>query len=95
MNDELGQVTALLTRMRRGDRQAAVAEVFDSAGGRLGSGFYSADSQIRVRLLAADPLRESAVGASAAGEGAPARPCVGVDYFERRLRADWHSPKLG
>ena len=51
-----------------GDRQAAVAEVFDSAGGRLGAGFYSADSQIRVRLLAADPLRESAVGASAAGE---------------------------
>ncbi|MDQ1347365.1 MAG: rRNA (cytosine1962-C5)-methyltransferase [Acidobacteriota bacterium] len=71
----------------RGDRQAAVAEVFDSAGGRLGSGFYSADSQIRVRLLAADPLRESAVGASAAGEGAPASPGVGVDYFERRLRA--------
>ena len=71
----------------RGDRQAAVAEVFDSAGGRLGSGFYSADSQIRVRMLAADPLRESAAGASAAGEGLPASAGVGVDYFERRLRA--------
>jgi 23S rRNA (cytosine1962-C5)-methyltransferase len=71
----------------RGDRQAAVAEVFDSAGGRLGSGLYSADSQIRVRMLAGDPLGESAGGASAAGEGRPASPGVGVDYFERRLRA--------
>jgi len=71
----------------RGDRQAAVAEVFDSAGGRLGSGFYSADSQIRVRMLAGDPLRVSAGGASAAGEGLPASAGVGVDYFERRLRA--------
>ena len=58
-----------------GDREAAVAEVFDSAGGRLGSGFYSAASQIRVRMLAGDPLR------------GPATPRVDADYFERQLRA--------
>ena len=52
------------------------------AGGRLGSGFYSAASQIRVRMLVGDPLREPAGGASAAGEGRPASPGVGVGYFE-------------
>ncbi len=55
-----------------GDPQAPVAEVFDSAGRRLGSGLYSAASQIRVRMLAGDPLRSGVVGAS---------------YFESRLRA--------
>ena len=58
-----------------GDREAAVAEVFDSAGGRLGSGFYSAGSQIRVRMLAGDPLHGSA------------GPGIDADYFERQLRA--------
>ncbi len=58
-----------------GDRAAAVAEVFDGEGGRLGSGFYSAASQIRVRMLAGDPLR------------GPASTRVDADYFERQLRA--------
>ena len=71
----------------RGDPQAAVAEVFDSTGARLGSGFYSAASQIRVRMLAGDPLRAPS---GAAGEALAAGAGVGaVDagYFEARLRA--------
>ena len=40
-----------------GDREASVAEVFAASGERLGAGFYSADSQIRVRMLASDPGR--------------------------------------
>jgi 23S rRNA (cytosine1962-C5)-methyltransferase len=61
-----------------GDREAAVASVFDAQGARLGSGFYSAASQIRVRMLAGDPLR-----------GSPSHAPAGVDsaYFESRLRA--------
>lgn len=59
----------------QGDREAAVAQVFDAAGTRLGAGLYSAASQIRVRMLAPDPERESAAGA------------VDAAYFERQLRA--------
>ena len=55
-----------------GDPQAPSAEVFDSSGRRLGSGFYSGASQIRVRMLAGDPLRAGAIDSS---------------YFEARLRA--------
>ncbi len=61
-----------------GDREAAVASVFDAQGARLGSGFYSSGSQIRVRMLAGDPL-----------SGSPSHAPAGVDaaYFEARLRA--------
>lgn len=71
-----------------GDRQAPAAEVFDSTGLRLGSGFYSAASQIRVRMLAGDPLRRRPDGADGAG-GAPG--AVDAAYLEARLRAadDW------
>ena len=62
----------------RGDRQAAVAEVFDSTGGRLGSGFYSATSQIRVRMLAYDPQRDLAASETIR---------ITADYFEERLRS--------
>lgn len=58
----------------RGDPQAPAAQVFDSAGRRLGSGFYSAASQIRVRMLAGDPLLNQPGNAVDAG------------YFEARLR---------
>ena len=47
----------------RGDPAAPAAEVFDSAGRRLGSGLYSAASQIRVRMLAGDPLLAGGVDA--------------------------------
>ncbi len=67
-----------------GDPQAAVAEVFDSAGARLGSGFYSAASQIRVRMLAGDPLRRPSGAAPAA---VTAIPGVDAGYFEARLLA--------
>lgn len=61
-----------------GDREAAVASVFDAQGARLGSGFYSSGSQIRVRMLAGDPL-----------SGSPSHAPAGVDaaYFAARLRA--------
>jgi 23S rRNA (cytosine1962-C5)-methyltransferase len=59
----------------QGDREAAVAQVFDASGARLGAGFYSAASQIRVRMLAPDPLRDAPGGV------------VDAAYFERRLRA--------
>ena len=61
-----------------GDREAAVASVFDAQGARLGSGFYSPGSQIRVRMLGGDPL-----------SGSPSHAPAGVDaaYFEARLRA--------
>ena len=61
-----------------GDRESAVASVFDAQGARLGSGFYSPASQIRVRMLAGDPL-----------QGFPSHAPAGVDaaYFEARLRA--------
>ena len=61
-----------------GDREAAVAEVFDSAGHRLGAGFYSAASQIRVRMLAHDPRRDGATAETTR---------LSADYFEARLRA--------
>ncbi|MEO8274671.1 MAG: class I SAM-dependent rRNA methyltransferase [Thermoanaerobaculia bacterium] len=47
-----------------GDPASAAAEVFAAGGRRLGSGFYSAESQIRVRMLAGDPLRAGAVDAA-------------------------------
>lgn len=59
----------------QGDREAAVAQVFDASGSRLGAGFYSAASQIRVRMLAPDPRSDSATGE------------VDLAYFEKRLRA--------
>lgn len=59
----------------QGDREAAVAQVFDASGARLGAGFYSAASQIRVRMLAPDPQRDAAGGV------------VDASYFERKLRA--------
>ena len=61
-----------------GDREAAVASVFDAQGARLGSGLYSPGSQIRVRMLGGDPL-----------SGSPSHAPAGVDaaYFEARLRA--------
>lgn len=58
----------------QGDREAAVAQVFDASGGRLGAGFYSAASQIRVRMLSPDPRPDSAGGE------------VDVAYFEKKLR---------
>ncbi len=66
-----------------GDREASVAEVFAASGERLGAGFYSADSQIRVRMLAADPGR----GASKSESPGSTDARVDVDYFESRLRA--------
>ena len=69
-----------------GDPQAAVAEVFDSTGARLGSGFYSAASQIRVRMLAGDPLRGPPARRAKARRGRRGRR-VDAGYFEARLRA--------
>lgn len=65
----------------RGDREAAVAEVFDANGTRLGAGFYSATSQIRVRMLAADPQPRVATGAE------PVTPALSADYFAAQLSA--------
>ncbi|MEO7793911.1 MAG: class I SAM-dependent rRNA methyltransferase [Thermoanaerobaculia bacterium] len=62
----------------RGDREAAIAEVFDAGGARLGAGFYSAASQIRVRMLAVDPSR---------GVSGEAGTRVDASYFETCLRA--------
>lgn len=76
-----------------GDREAAVAEVFDASGARLGAGFYSAASQIRVRMLASDPQRRAPGSTSAAAVAAGG---VDADYFERQLRAaaSWRQPLL-
>jgi 23S rRNA (cytosine1962-C5)-methyltransferase len=76
----------------KGDPRAAAAEVFDSAGRRLGSGLYSAASQIRVRMLAGDPLRPPP--GEALRESHPSG--LGADYFEARLRAAdaWRQPLL-